>query len=103
MIQIYQICKFHIDSHYCSALWRYLREFAIKFKEYITLICTNDKHKVLIGKSVATSTGVRNKSALTPVDGILNSCNHDFTKLFLTFSASLFIDIPNNISDLFYQ
>ena len=103
MIQARQIRKSHIDSHYCSALWRYLREFAIKFKEDTTLICADDKHKVPIGESVATSTGVRNKSALTPVDGILNSCDHDFTKLSLTPSASLFVDIPNNISDSFYQ
>src|SRR6266498_3969577 len=81
----------------------YMNEFAIKFKEDTTLICADDKHKVLIGESVATSTGVRNKSALTPVDGILNSCDHDFTKLSLTPSASLFVDIPNNISDSFYQ
>ncbi|PKY22926.1 hypothetical protein RhiirB3_504468, partial [Rhizophagus irregularis] len=103
MIQARQIRKSHIDSHYCSALWRYLREFAIKFKEYTTLICADDKHKVPIGESVATSTGVRNKSALTTIDGILNSCDHDFTKLSLTPSASLFVDIPNSISDSFYQ
>ncbi|GET60495.1 hypothetical protein GLOIN_2v1773127 [Rhizophagus irregularis DAOM 181602=DAOM 197198] len=70
---------------------------------YTTLICADDKHKVPIGESVATSTGVRNKSALTTIDGILNSCDHDFTKLSLTPSASLFVDIPNSISDSFYQ
>ncbi|GBC10931.2 hypothetical protein GLOIN_2v1780244 [Rhizophagus irregularis DAOM 181602=DAOM 197198] len=76
MIQARQIRKSHINSHYCSALWRYL---------------------------LATSTGVRNKSALTTIDGILNSCDHDFTKLSLTPSASLFVDISNSISDSFYQ
>ena len=34
MIQARQIQKFHVDSHYCSALWRYLRELVIKFKEF---------------------------------------------------------------------
>src|SRR5581483_3732311 len=78
MIQAHQIRKFHVDSHYCSAFWRYLREFSIKFKEFITLICADDKHKVPIEESVAISTGVRNKATLAPVDIILSPCNHDF-------------------------
>ena len=103
MIQAHQIWKFHVDSHYCSALWRYLCEFSIKFKEFTTLICADDKHKVPIGESVATSTGVRNKATLASVNRILSFCNHNFTKLSLTPSASLFVNIPNNISDSFYQ
>src|SRR2546423_12844812 len=67
MVQARQIHKFHIDSHYCAALWRYLREFTIKFKEFVALICADDKHKVPIGESVATSTEVRNKQTLTSV------------------------------------
>jgi|SRR5947199_10741938 len=103
MIQARQIQKFHVNSHYCFMLWRYLHEFAIKFKEFTTLICADDKHKVLIRESVATSTGVRNKPTLTLVNGILSSCDHDFTKLSLTPLAFLFVNIPNNISDSFYQ
>ncbi len=34
MIQIRQLHLNHIDSHYASAIFRYLKELAIKFKDY---------------------------------------------------------------------
>lgn len=90
-VQARQLRKFHID------------EFSIKFKDHTTLICADDKHKVLIGEFVATSTGIRNKQSITPLDGILNSSDHYFTKLSLTPSVSLFVEIPNEITESFYK
>ncbi|CAJ0825552.1 4992_t:CDS:2 [Entrophospora sp. SA101] len=102
-VQARQLCKFHVDAHYCAALWKNFCEFSIKFKDHTTLICADDKHKVPIGEFVATSTGIRNKQSITPLDGILNSSDHDFTKLSLTPSVSLFVDIPNEITESFYK
>ncbi|CAJ0899955.1 5410_t:CDS:2, partial [Entrophospora sp. SA101] len=102
-VQARQLRKFHVDAHYCAALWKYFCEFSIKFKDHTTLICADDKHKVPIGEFVATSTGIRNKQSITPLDGILNSSDHDFTKLSLTPSVSLFVDIPNEITESFYK
>ena len=31
MVQKRQFCRDHIDQHYCAALFRYMREYAIKF------------------------------------------------------------------------
>ncbi|CAB5207012.1 hypothetical protein RhiirA5_441013 [Rhizophagus irregularis] len=92
-----------VDAYYCIAYWRYLREFAIYYKRYTTLIYANDKHKIPIGELIATSTGVRNKLTLAPLDGEISACDHDFNKLSLTPSVSLFVDIPNNITESFYQ
>jgi len=95
--------KSHPDAHYCAALFRYTRLFAIKFQKFTCFISADDKHKVPIGEMVETSTGVRNKATLASLDTELTSCDHDFTKLSVTPSVSLFCDIPKDITESFYQ
>ncbi|GET04289.1 hypothetical protein GLOIN_2v1772385 [Rhizophagus clarus] len=56
-------------------------------------ILMDDKHKVLIGEIVKTSTGVRNKATLASLDTELTSCDHNFTKLSVTPLFSLFCEI----------
>jgi hypothetical protein len=94
--------KSHPDAHYCAALFRYIRLFAIKFRKFTCFISADDKHKVPIGETVETSTGVRNKATLASLDTELTSCDYDFTKLSVTPSVSLFCDIPKDITESFY-
>ena len=56
-----------------------------------------------IGEGIPVSTGVRNKKTLAPVEGEISAADHDFTKLSLTPSVTLFINIPNNITESFYD
>jgi hypothetical protein len=91
------------DAHYCAALFRYLREFCIKYRQWTCLISADDKHKVPIGEDIEVSTGVRNRRSLVPQDSILAASDHDFTKLSLTPSVTFFISIPNDISGSFYD
>jgi len=102
-VQSRQLSKFHIDAHYCAALFRYLRLFAIKYHNYCSLICADDKHKVPIGEGIATSSGVRNKPSLVLANMELTSSDHDFTKFSLTPSVIFFCDIPKDISESFYN
>ena len=102
-VQSCQLSKFHVDAHYCAALFRYMRLFAIKYRDYCSLICADDKHKVPIGEGIATSSGVRNKPSLVPSDMELSSSDHDFTKISLTPSVIFFCDIPTCISESFYS
>ncbi|GBC02217.1 hypothetical protein RclHR1_04500005 [Rhizophagus clarus] len=83
--------------------FNYEREFNIKYQDYSCFISADDKHKVLIGEDVPVSTGVRNKKTLASAEGEITASNHDFTKLLLTPSVTLFIDIPYNISESFYD
>ncbi|CAG8585335.1 14573_t:CDS:2, partial [Racocetra fulgida] len=62
----------------------YLREFAILYKEFVCFILADDKHKIPIGEKVPTSTGVRNRPTMVPVNSQLSACDHDFTKLSIT-------------------
>ncbi|GBC13306.2 hypothetical protein GLOIN_2v1780244 [Rhizophagus irregularis DAOM 181602=DAOM 197198] len=68
------------DAHYCAALFRYLREYCIKYHQWTCLISADDKHKVPIGEDVAVSTGL----SLTP-------------------SVTFFISIPEDIFGSFYD
>ncbi len=69
--------KSYPDAHYCAALFRYTKLFAIKFRNFTCFISADDKHKVPIGEKVETSTGVRNKATLAFLDAELTSCDHD--------------------------
>ncbi|PKB95198.1 hypothetical protein RhiirA5_475802, partial [Rhizophagus irregularis] len=91
------------DAHYCAALFRYLREFCIHYKQWTCLISADDKHKVPIGEDVAVSTGVRNRRSMVAQNSTLAAADHDFTKLSITPSVTFFISIPNEISGSFYD
>ncbi len=49
MVQLRQLRKSHEDSHYCSALFCYLTEFGIRFREHCSLFFMDDKHRCKIG------------------------------------------------------
>ncbi len=95
--------KSHPDFYYSAALFKYERQFAIKFCNYTAFICADDKHKIGIGEDMPVSTGVRNKATLSSVDVELSASDHDFTKCSLTPSVFLFVNIPKNISKSFYD
>ena len=44
MVQSRQMRQQHIDSHYASATFRYLREFAVRFLEQSSFVSMDDKH-----------------------------------------------------------
>ncbi|GET65113.1 hypothetical protein GLOIN_2v1767477 [Rhizophagus irregularis DAOM 181602=DAOM 197198] len=102
-IQTRLLRKEHPDSHYCACLFHYLREFAILFRNYVCLICADDKHKVPIGEGVATSTGVRNKKSMVLKEANLVACDYDFTKLSLTPSVIFICKVPLSIEESFYD
>jgi hypothetical protein len=95
--------KSHPDSYYCAALFKYERQFAVKFRNYTAFICADDKHKIGIGDDIPVSTGVRNKATLSSTEVELTASDHDFTKCSLTPSVSLFVNVPKNISESFYD
>jgi len=103
VVQTRLLHKYHVDIHYCSALFRYMRLFAIRFRSYVCTIFADDKHKIPIGEKVAVSTGVRNKRTLGSMDINLSACDHDFTKCSITPSVSLICNVPKDISESFYS
>ena len=50
MVQARQLRVNHPDFHYASALFRYEKEMAIKYKEYSNLFFLDDKHRCKVGE-----------------------------------------------------
>ena len=100
-------CQFrlrHVDVHYAAALFRYLKEFAVKFRKYTTLTYMDDKNKCKIGEpGVPVAAVVRSRSTIVGQDQIFTVSDHDFTKLWITPSVTMLVEIPENIYDSWYQ
>ena len=50
MVQKRLFRKSHPDEHYCAPLFRYEREFAVKYGDLTNFICIDDKHRVKVGE-----------------------------------------------------
>ncbi|XP_070556692.1 uncharacterized protein [Ptychodera flava] len=104
MVQQRQLRKPHIDSHYASAYFHYLKEMAIKFRDYVSFLCLDDKHKVKVGEpGVPVAAVERGKQVLVGLNTSFEVADHDFTKMTLTPSVALMVDVPRFITDSFYR
>ena len=104
MVQARQFRKKHVDCHYASALYRYLREFTILYHDYSTLVSMDDKHVVKVGEPGYPVAGIeRGKQVLVAPGKKFAVGDHDFTKFSMSPSVSFLIDIPENITDSFYS
>lgn len=50
MIQKRQFHQDHVDAHYCAAIFRYLREYDVMFRDFSLFLCMDDKHRLKIGE-----------------------------------------------------
>ena len=102
LVQKRQLRKYHEDVHYASALFRYEKEMAIKFRSYATLVSMDDKHKVPVGEpGYPVACVERGKKVLCAIDKPFTVGDLDFSSL--TPSVALIIDIPESIEGSFYH
>ena len=45
-----QFRKSHVDVHYASAVFRYQKEFCVKFCDITSLVCKDEKHTTKVGE-----------------------------------------------------
>ena len=104
-VQRRQLRAFHADAHWCNALYRYLRELAIKNKNSCMFISCDDKAKVSFGEpGSAISSGVRGKRTIVPTTTTLGSLDHDVDHKGSTIpTVNMVCDIPGHISGTFYR
>ena len=104
MVQARQFQNNHIDCYYASALWRYQKEFAIKFRVIHCLYT-----KLLNTSSKSTNQGCQwqplsgGKCVLVAKDIVYAVADHDFCKLSLASSVTLQANIPESIDGCFYE
>lgn len=83
-----QVRVHHVDSHYCAAAWRYLREFSILHKELVSLVSLDDKHKVKVGEpSYPLAAAERGKQVIVGPNEVMAVGDHYFLKCSLTPSV----------------
>ena len=104
MIQIRQLRCDHIDAHYASALFRYLKELAIKFRDNTWLIFLDDKHRCKIGEPGSPVAAIeRGKQVIVSKNTTFVVSDHDFTKCSLIPNVSMICNIPISIDNSFYR
>ena len=103
-VQARQFRKFHPDSHYASALYRYLRCFAIKYASFASFFSLDDKHHCKVGEPGHPVAAVeRGKRVIVALDKKFSVSDHDFTRFSLIPTVALQVDIPASIDDTFHR
>ena len=103
MIQTRQLRANHPDAHYASALFRYEKEFAVKFREITNLIFLDDKHRCKVGEPGFPVTAMdKGKKVVVSKDVTFAIADHDFTKMGIVPSVIMICNIPESINGNFY-
>ena len=88
----FQVRAKHPDSHYAAAQWRYMREFAVGFRDISQLVSIDDKHKIKVGEpSYPVAAAERGKKVIVGENQIMSVADHDFTKFGITPSVDLIV------------
>ena len=104
MVQARQFRKSHEDCHYASALFRYEKSFAVKYRENVDFICMDDKHTCKVGEPGYPVAAVeRGRQVIVAKDKIMAVGDHDFTRISLTPSVTFSVDVPEDIEGSFYR
>ena len=103
-VQARQFRKFHPDAHYASALYRYLRSFAVKYSSFCTFASMDDKHHCKVGEPNHPVAAVeRGKAVLVSLDKAFTVSDHDFTRFSLIPSVALLVDVPSSPVESFHR
>ena len=105
MVQRRQMRSDHPDSKYAYITFKYLKEFAIRYKDVARRTCLDDKAVIPVGNpGLPVSTNVRKHNrSLGPCNGpILGAADHDWNVAGIVSSVALCAEIPERISDSFF-
>ena len=98
MVQARQLRMWHEDGHHASAMYRYLREMAIKYRDVCDLVFMDDKDKCKVGEPSAPVAAVeRGKAVIVGLNGkkfsVLDQSvqSHPVSSCSTTYLTALFI------------
>ena len=104
MVQSRQFRSYHVDVHYASALFRYQKEFAIRFRQHTEFFGMDDKHSCKVGElSYPVAAVERGKRVIVGQNQSFQVGDHDFTKISMTPSVILEVNTPDSIEASFYD
>ena len=103
-VQSRQLRKSHIDLQYASAIFRYMKDFAVLFRDNTVFVCMDDKHHCKVGEPGHPVAAVdRGKRVIVGENSVFAVSDHDFTKFSILPSVTMLIDIPETIDGSFYR
>ena len=83
------------DQHYAATLFRYQREFVLKFRDSSGFICLDNKHRIKIGEPGSPiAAAERDRRVLVSMAKSFQVGDHDFTKFSVIPSVMLVLVIP---------
>ena len=95
--------KSHPDEHYCAALFRYEREFAVKYRSLANFICVDDKHRIKVGEPGFPVAAVeRGREVILSLNETITVGDHDFTRFSIIPSVVFHLDIPDSFEGSWY-
>ena len=105
VVQRRQLRAYHTDAHWCNALYKYMRELAIKDRHKTVFVSCDDKAKVSFGEpGAAISSGVRGRQSIVPTTTTLGALDHDVSqKGNMIPSVTLIGEIPDDNLGSFYR
>ena len=104
MVQKRQFRRDYIDSHYSAAVFRYMREFAIRFRHSSVFASLDDKHRIKVGEpNYPVAAAERGRRVIVAEKRVFEVGDHDFTKFSIIPSVSFIIAIPEVIEGSWYE
>lgn len=104
MVQKRQFRKDHVDTHYCTAIFRYMQEYAVHYLEVSSFVSLDDKHRIKVGEpGQPVATVERGKRVLVSRNETFEVSDHDFCKFSIVPSVSFVIDIPETFDKSWYR
>ncbi|CAG8654999.1 543_t:CDS:2, partial [Scutellospora calospora] len=103
MVQTCQLRAYHQDTHYVSALYRYKKEFAVKFREITNFVFMDDKHHCKVREPEFPVAAVeRGKKVVVSRETTFAVADYDYTKTGIIPSVTMICNIPESINGDFY-
>ena len=103
MIQKRLFRKSHPDEHYCAALFRYQREFSLKYRDLTNFICIDDKHRVKVGEpGFPVAAAERGREVVVSLHETFAVGDHDFTRFSIIPSVVFHLSIPDSFEGSWY-
>ena len=100
-VQCRQFNPHHPDGHYAAAIFKYVKEFAIRHKSDCVFACVDDKASIPIGEPGSPlGTVARGKQTVVQSGIPLLCSDHDTsTKMKVIPSTTLLVDVPEKVEE----
>ena len=96
--------KANDDVHYAGAVHKYARGYTVSVHDLVSFICTNNKHKILVGEpSFPVAVLPHGRWVLVEKNEMFQAADHDFSNLSLIPIIILINHISESVKDSWYQ